>query len=179
MQVNVSQLLKEPSGASRDYEIDERLAAIEGAGPRRVVGAVKLIRTDKGVWASAELDTAAPCTCGRCLTEYLQTIHISIEEETFPLGKARPGAGLPDDRGESLYINEDRVLELTEAIRQYAALNLPMKPICRPDCNGICPVCGSNLNELTCDCDRVARVGRWDELLELVRTSDSPEEPST
>ena len=179
MHLNVSQLLKEPSGASREHEIDEQLPPMDGAESRPVAGAVKLIRTDKGVWTSAELDTTAPSTCGRCLVEYLQTIHISIEEETVPLREADRSAGLPDDTTESLHIDADQILDLTEAVGQYIALNLPMKPICRPGCKGICPVCGSNLNELTCECDRVARVGPWDELLELVRTSNSPEEQSS
>jgi len=41
-----------------------------------------------------------------------------------------------EEESDSFMIDEHHILDLTEAIRQYTLLNLPMKPLCRPDCNG-------------------------------------------
>ena len=46
------------------------------------------------------------------------------------------------------------VLDLHEGVRQYILMSEPAKPLCRPDCKGLCPECGNNLNQTTCSCDR-------------------------
>lgn len=179
MLFNVSQLIREPSGASRVYELEEEHLLTGGAEPRRVRGTVRLLGTDRGIWVSAALDTDAWVSCSRCLVEYSQAIHITVEEETHPLGEPA-GADLKesDDTGEILRIDENHILDLTGAVNQYAELCVPMKPVCRPDCKGICPRCGSNLNESSCECDMVVRDSRWGELLDLLSPTESIEERS-
>jgi uncharacterized protein len=44
------------------------------------------------------------------------------------------------------------MLDLAEAIREYALLEMPMQVFCREDCKGLCPTCGADLNEGPCDC---------------------------
>jgi uncharacterized protein len=44
------------------------------------------------------------------------------------------------------------VLDLTEVVRQAIFLAIPMSPVCRADCAGLCPQCGQNLNEGQCHC---------------------------
>ena len=173
MYFNVSRLMREHSGSSRTFEVDECLPPIDELDDResqRVVGAVKLLRTDKGVWVSAVLDSEVPCTCSRCLNEYSQHIRISIEEEVFPSvdpinGVKKTGLVYPE---ESFSIDQDNVLDLTEAVRQYSALSLPMKPVCSVDCKGICLDCGASLNESPCRCGSTPRNNRWGLLLDLV-----------
>src|ERR687885_9624 len=88
---NVSQLLQEPVGATRRYELDDdHLDLEEGLQVRPVQGHVRLTRTQNGV--------------------------------------------------------------LADAMREYALLEVPMLPLCKPDCKGLCPECGTNLNDETCDC---------------------------
>lgn len=67
---------------------------------------------------------------------------------------------------EGFAIDEYHLLDLTEALRQYTIVAVPMKPLCKADCAGICPTCGTNLNESTCDCDKSLKDGRWGPLLE-------------
>ena len=90
----------------------------------------------------------------RCLALYTQPVHMEIEEEYLTHYELR-------DEAESLAIDEDHVLDMTEAIEQHIALNLPMKPVCRPDCKGICSTCGTNLNDSTCGCDKRPIDSRW------------------
>jgi len=58
-------------------------------------------------------------------------------------------------------------LEIGERVRQLILLALPLKPLCRPDCRGLCPLCGQDLNEGECGCKREAPDSRWEKLKAL------------
>ena len=78
------------------------------------------------------------------------------------------GAKLPEpDETGSFTIDEHHILDLTEAIRQYRVMALPMKPLCREECAGLCPTCGKNLNTGPCDCPANEIDPRWAKLLKL------------
>jgi uncharacterized protein len=57
---------------------------------------------------------------------------------------------------------------LNEAIRQYALLARPVKPLCWEDCAGICQTCGQNLNQEPCSCPAPEIDPRWSKLTELL-----------
>ena len=170
MHFNVSRLLREPSGASKSYAVDEPLPTEASPSAERVSGSVRLLKTDKGVWVSAALDSSMACTCGRCLVEYAQPVSIAIEEEFFPRSAALPH-GLEVSE-ENLGIDENNILDLTDTVRQYLAIGTPFRLLCREDCRGICAGCGGDMNMDRCRCDRIGGDGidnRWDGLLELTR----------
>jgi uncharacterized protein len=157
---NVSQLLQEPIGTTRQQEVDTE---IEIAGEMSAVrGEVTLTRTDRGILAQGKIETSIGLNCSRCLTRSKLTAELDIAEEYFPTKDIESGAALAEPEGAGGFpINEDHVLDLTEAIRQYAELQIPMKPLCRPDCAGFCPSCGRNLNEGKCDCGGKEADPRW------------------
>ena len=175
MYFNVSQLLKESGGSRRAFDVDEGLALTDDARASHVLGTVSMLRTDKGVWVSAALESMVLCTCSRCLVQYEQPMHLTIEEEFFPRVDIVTGARLDrsDDGDEASYIDQNNLLDMSQAVIQYATLSMPMKPVCREGCAGICLTCGVNLNETRCQCDRTPRDSRWGVLGELVSESDS------
>ena len=175
MHINVSQLMREPSGSSRSVEVDESVSLESGVGPIRVRGTVGLMRTDRGVWVSASLRSEVPCVCSRCLDELAQPISINIEEEFLPLVEPATNSKVVPlgEVEENLNIDEHNILDLAEAVRDYAALNTPMKPMCSSECLGICLRCGVNLNDVPCACDQAQRDSRWSALLELTSADDS------
>ena len=133
---NVAQLEKGLIGSTRDYQIDDKLA-VDGQ-EITVKGSVKFTRTNRSVLVVANLKTALPLECCRCLNEYECPIEVRFEEEFFPTLDVT--SGLPvdaEDAEESFSIDEHHVLDLTEPIRQYVILAQPMKPLCRTDCTGI------------------------------------------
>lgn len=154
MEYNVAQLLKSPVGTSRQYDVDEPLDRIdeyEVSGP--VQGQVKLTRTNRGVYVDARLGATVKLVCGRCLEEADESVQVRIREEYLPtvdVSTGLPVAERPDE--EAGTIDEHHILSLDDAFRQYTLLELPMRPLCRPDCKGLCPRCGKNLNEGPCDC---------------------------
>jgi uncharacterized protein len=57
-------------------------------------------------------------------------------------------------------------------VRQYALLAIPMKPLCREGCAGLCPTCGRNLNQGPCDCPPQVLDPRLSGLRKLLSTND-------
>jgi len=172
MQINVSQLFKEPIGSTRQHEIDETID-IDG-GSCEVQGKIKLVRTGRGMLVKGTLHTVIEVTCGRCLSFFNCPLALNIEEEYLLTTDIVSGAALPlpDEIG-YFTIDECYVLDLTEAIHQYITLAIPMKPLCREDCAGICLTCGHNLNQGPCGCLPQEVNHRWSELNKLTSTNDT------
>ena len=57
-----------------------------------------------------------------------------------------------DDLSTAFY--EDHVIDLGQLMQEQCYLAVPMKPLCKEDCRGLCPDCGANLNTATCQCQR-------------------------
>jgi uncharacterized protein len=162
---NVSQLLQEPIGAQRVYAVRETIEGSgEDAGPVDIEGSVRLVRTNRGLLAYADLDTLARGACSRCLRPVETPVHLTLEEEYLPTVDIATGQPLPkrdtddDDRFE---IDEHHHVDLTEAVRQALVVSEPMRPLCRPDCAGLCTQCGADLNEGRCACLEQPADDRW------------------
>ena len=174
MLVNVSQLLREPSGFTRVYEVDEEVALAGENIDCPITGNVTLMRTDDGIWVSALLDAVMLGSCSRCLVDIRKAVHLEIEEEFLPEVDVKTGARIhsPRDFDENFYIDQSHVLDLTEAVNQYIYMGTSMKPMCRLDCKGLCMTCGVNRNEGECECDQTPRDPRWGALLDMVTVQD-------
>ena len=151
MRANVAQHLKAPIGTTRNDEIDEMVDIADSGLP--IQGEVELTRTNRGILVKGTLHTELEVTCSRCLSSFGYPITLNIEEECFPTTDVVRGTSLtlPDDPG-CFTIDENHILNLTEAISQYALLAVPMKPLCREDCVGLCTNCGHELNQGACGC---------------------------
>ncbi len=168
MRFNVAQLLKEPVGSYRDYQLDERIT-----GPQRLAdtasGPVHMLRTHHGILVRAALETQSTIACGRCLVEFVRTAELAVEEEFFPTVDLRTGRGIapPPEAEEGSLIDDSHVLDLTGAMLEWILTDMPMKPLCRRDCRGLCPECGANLNVIRCDCKSSGQDPRWQALAGL------------
>lgn len=182
MQFNVAQLLKEPTGSTRRHEVNEVVYDLD---PELVIqepitGRVKFTKIPRGVLVTGELDTVVELNCNRCLEPFDQPITIEVEEEFYPLVDLQTGAFLPQGEvvDEATLIDEKNIIDLSEVARQSLLLSLPSLPVCREDCKGICPQCGQNLNEATCDCPTESVDPRWEALRRLLDQSEDEEQPS-
>lgn len=168
MEFNVSQQLKAPIGNTRECTVDGQIDILGIGVSSKVEGTVKLVRTNRGILVQGTIQTQVPVECSRCLKMFDCILTVKIEEEYFPVLDVNSGAmiEIPDDPG-SLMIDDHHILDLREAIRQNALLAIPMKPLCREDCAGICPTCGKDLNAGECDCAKETIDPRWSKLAEL------------
>lgn len=174
MQINVSQQLKAPIGSVRDYELSDY---VEIAGSASLVsGTARLTRTDRSILVRGTLHTELEVTCSRCLTPYGCPLTLNIEDEYFPTTDVLTGSrlSLPDEVG-FCTIDEHHILDLSEAVRQYALLVIPMKPLCHKDCAGLCSRCGHNLNLGACTCPEREVDPRWAALAGLANDEKGTE----
>ena len=173
MQFNVAQLLTEPIGSARSYELDENTTSEDGSFERGE-GSLFLMRTDKGVWVRAHVEIGLWGACSRCLKRFLHPVDINIDDEyleTVEVATGKPVA-LPEYAEGSFTIDHRLVLNLDEAIRQYVMLQGPMKPLCQDDCSGLCPSCGADRNVLKCECTEAASDPRWGPLSRLLESGN-------
>ena len=154
MDMNVSQLLREPIGSTREYDIDEDIdIGGDKTTTNRIKGTCSLLRTQRSILVQCNLASEAECTCSRCLSTFKQPVRFKFNEEFFPAVDIQTGVMLPPpEESNAFTIDEQHTLDLTEAIRQYFLLAVPMKPLCKKDCAGLCAQCGKNLNQGKCDC---------------------------
>lgn len=163
LQINVSQQLKSPVGTRRKYQVKDIVNI--GADERLVQGEVELTRTERSLLVQGVIHTEAELTCSRCLNVFRCPLTLDIEEEYFPTTDIVSGTALPSPEDpDSFIIDKRNILDLTEAIRQYMLLAIPMKPLCYEDCAGLCPTCGHNLNQEPCNCSPQPADSRWSKL---------------
>lgn len=142
--------------AAFDEVVDSKTEDLTFDTPVR--GNVEVDRTAQTLRLRGQLATTAPLVCGRCLTQYRQDLAIAIEEEFLVGGGAAPREGALRPEDFVVPLGPDLVLDVTEAVRQHLLLAVPMVPVCRPDCRGLCPRCGRNLNEQDCGCEPVETI---------------------
>jgi uncharacterized protein len=133
MRIDVSQLLKEPVGSEREYQISGKVNIMGDDTTSKVQGKIKLIRTNRSILVKGEFSTEVEVACARCLSMFGCPLKLTFEEEYLPLDESP----LPADEAGIFTIDENQTIDLTEAVRQYALLAMPMKPLCRPDCSGL------------------------------------------
>jgi uncharacterized protein len=178
MRFNVAQLIKGPTGASREYDVHERVGKLDGQVEllEPVVGSVTLMRTSQGILVTGRLGTKMRAECRRCLEPYDADVVVELEEEFLPvvrIGDA-PVDEVPEkERDSDLLIDADHILDLSEVLRQELWLAVPSDGVCRPDCSGLCAQCGGNLDSGECSCVQAPIDPRWAALQALV--SDEPD----
>ena len=151
---NVAGLLSDTVGADRSYEIaDATLELPEGLTLAEPInGQVRLIHTNRGVLAQARLRTALATECVRCLRPTTVPLDLSIEDEFLPsldLATGKPVA--VDEEPEALRLTDHHELDLEPSVWDAISLAEPIAPLDRPDCPGLCAVCGLPLDEGTHD----------------------------
>jgi uncharacterized protein len=175
MLFNVSGLIQEGIGAARTHRVEGTLRS-DDRGSEQVTGEVKLLRTKAGVLVRAELRLDEPENCSRCLRPLQETIRIDFEEEFRTRLDAMSGETAEDDDDyDAFFVDENHQLDLTEAVRQYREASAEMQPLCRPDCKGLCPRCGQDLNQGQCSCSAGPVDNRWAALSQLLPDTEGKE----
>lgn len=120
---------------------------------------------------TGHLRAALECECSRCVEPFEVPVDVPLDLLFLPAteiaGEGEHEVG-DNDLGVSFY--RDDVLDLAEIMREQFYLALPMKPLCRDDCQGLCPVCGINRNRETCTCQPEWVDPRMDALRALAKS---------
>jgi uncharacterized protein len=149
---NVATLLRSAPGTERRYPVEnlEMEIADDLRLAQPITGEVRLARTGRSILARAHLTTAIEGYCSRCLKPIVAPIDVDIEEEALPSIDIDSGLPTnPADEPDALRLDDHHELDLAEPIREAIALAEPISMLCRPDCRGLCLVCGVDLNTVT------------------------------
>ena len=147
---NVAGLLADDPGAERVYPVAG--ATIDpGDGLRLAApidGRVRFMRTNRGILAYTDLQTSLALECSRCLRDVVLPVDIRFQEEYLPSLDLATGRPLPtDDEPESRDCPTITRSTSRPPVRDAIVLAEPIAPLCRPDCPGLCIVCGGRLDE--------------------------------
>ncbi|HWH32538.1 MAG TPA: DUF177 domain-containing protein [Egibacteraceae bacterium] len=157
--LSVADLVGRP-GASRRLalevvppdDLDRPLLRLEQ--PVRLEGVLESVVD--GILVRGTLSTSVEAQCGRCLKD----IVADVETDVVELFRD-PAEVDPDDELDAGYEIADARIDLDVLVRDALAPALPYSPVCDEDCKGLCPTCGTDLNEASCDCTDTSTDARW------------------
>ena len=162
LKVSVVEILGKP-GANRHISIAPRLDDVHVDLARLttdpVAGDLVVESVVEGVLVTGPVTGRVLCRCARCLTEF----HTDLGVELCELFA---GPGHLDDQ-EDVYRVQGEEIDLEPMLRDEITLALPLNPLCRDDCKGMCARCGRELNNGACDCTDDEMDPRWAALDEL------------
>jgi uncharacterized protein len=135
LRLNVGFLIKSPIGTRRDFKFEyEKMHLGEDLSVADFNGNAWFDRTQQGLLLQGEFEASAISECARCLEPFLQPLKWSVSE-MYAFDKRNI-----TDSG--LLVPENAQIDLEPLLREYALLEFPISPVCKPDCKGLCPVCG-------------------------------------
>jgi uncharacterized protein len=144
LRVNAGFLLNQPIGTYREIRFEYPLLHMEDdVDFTDLSGMARITRTPQGMLVDAEFKANTGAECGRCLTDLMQHTETTFSE-LFAF----------DERSASesgLILPEDANIDLEPLVREYLLIEVPINPICRADCKGLCPECGVDLNRVVCE----------------------------
>lgn len=103
---------------------------------------------------AGRVKTTLELACSRCLEPFQQPVDAAFDIRYLPQSETAGDEEREveeDDLSDAFY--RDEQIDLLQLMEEQFYLTLPMKPLCREDCQGLCPTCGTNLNEARCDCE--------------------------
>jgi uncharacterized protein len=154
MDLNLEEALDAPVALSHRLEVPVgRLERPEllSLGPVTFTGT--LLKAEPGFVLTGELVAAGQVTCSRCLAP----VPFSRSGEVswlFAPAHRRPTEEETELTARDLDVvwYEDFIVPFDPLVDEQLQLDLPMKPLCRPDCRGLCPRCGADRNDAPCSC---------------------------
>ena len=140
---------------------------VEAVDPVEVDGTLSF--ADPNFWLEMRLQARARLVCDRCLEPFEQTVSSRLELAVAERPERRGGTGERELSQDELGLVEveGEILDTGPLVREQIVLDLPVKPLCKADCAGLCPRCGANRNLGECGCGEPAPDPRWAALTAL------------
>ena len=130
---------------------------------------LKLNKSGDKISVSGVVRTAVELTCSRCLEKFSYNIDTDIDIVYQPAEKEPREIEELKEEDFKIATYDEPVLNLADDIREAVYLAVPIKPLCREDCQGICPKCGKNLNVKKCGCIKEMLDPRFAKLKEFFK----------
>lgn len=146
LRLNVGFLINQAIGYSRDFPFDiSKVHLPPDLDLLKLTGVARFTRTPQGLLAQIKMQASVELECVRCLSLYIHSLTVDFSELYAFSKKTVSETGL--------LLPENGYISLEPLLREYMLLEMPLKPLCKSACKGLCPVCGGNLNEKVCQHD--------------------------
>jgi uncharacterized protein len=143
LRLNVGFIINNEVGYNHEFPFDyEKIRVADDLILRDFVGAAQIGRTAQGLLVTGTFEARFDVECVRCLCAFEQTVHWEMTEVFAFRSKSVTESGL--------LVPEDAHIDLAPFIRDYALTEVPINPLCQPNCKGLCSVCGQDLNQKDC-----------------------------
>lgn len=144
LRLNVGFIVHQTIGYSRDFDFNiPEIKLEDDLVLKNLSGVVRVTRTPQGLLVQVKLHSVARCTCVRCLEDFDQPLTVDFSDLYAFDHRSITDSGL--------ILPENGHINLAPLVREFMLLDVPISPICRTDCRGLCLECGANLNIAPCD----------------------------
>jgi uncharacterized protein len=141
--INVGFIAHEEIGRNHDFPFEfNKIRLSDDFELRDFSGILNISRTPQGLFVKADFMAETTLECVRCLTDFDHQLEWSFEELYAFDARSVTDSGL--------ILPEDAHIDFADLLREYAILEIPISPICKPNCLGLCIECGQNLNVGDC-----------------------------
>jgi uncharacterized protein len=165
--LNVGFIINQNVGFSSKFPLEEARFLLEpDLEATDLSGTVRITRTPQGLLVQVQIKALVQAECVRCLSDFSQPLSVDFTELYAFSKRSVTESGL--------ILPEDGHIDLDPLVREYILLDIPMSPLCKPDCKGLCPICGENFNENDHDHDLEASDPRLEVLKSLLEQQDEP-----
>ena len=136
MKIDVTKLVKKNTGETAKYDLDEQIE-VPDRGEAQILGHVILTNLDQSILAHFESSAGINLNCDKCLESFRQQIPLNFDREYLKTDSSN---------SETLTLNGTE-LDTNTAVVQELLINLPLQVVCKPDCKGLDPKTGKDLNQ--------------------------------
>jgi uncharacterized protein len=143
LRLNVGFIISSDVGYSHEFPFDyEKMRVAEDLNLHNFRGSAHISRTPQGLLLTGQFQSSLKVECVRCLREFETTIRWDMTEMFAFSQKSITES--------DLLVPDDAQLDLAPLIRDYALTEIPISPVCKPNCKGLCPTCGLDRNTKEC-----------------------------
>jgi uncharacterized protein len=149
------------------FSSDPLDVGLKGSFTKPVVINAVIDKTPGQIYLKSDVTTSANFQCDRCLEEF--DYEISTRCNMFYIYDELDAGKFSED--EVKVVSPDMVaIDFTDDVRQMILLAIPLKLLCREECSGLCPRCGTNWNNASCGCEQNEQTDpRWQGLQRLMK----------
>lgn len=159
--LNVGFVIHQEVGYKHEFPFEfEQIQISDDLDLRHFEGLATIGRTPQGLIVQADFSAITTLECVRCLNEFDQNLRWDFIELYAFNQRSVSDSGL--------IIPDDAHIDLYPLVREYALLEIPIKPLCKPDCKGLCAVCGEDLNIRDCGHRDIAEESPFSVLKDLL-----------
>jgi len=137
-------------GFSLDFQMVVNQNLVEGKADSPFDIHLELKRKGERVKSRSRVQGSVKLICSRCADEFSYGIDSEFSVDILPVYYLREEKVSLQDKELDTVFYKNREIDIEKLIADQINILIPMKPLCKPDCKGVCPVCGANRNKVDC-----------------------------